>query len=273
MAIEIKVGPRGQRQWRRCRPGKGKSDWFQDLPFTPKLVVLPAGTFRMGSKDPDMWAEPVHDVEIPAPFAVSRTPITFDEWDAALADKGVRYRPHDGEIFERDPDPAHCGPSWGRGQRPVINISWKDAQAYVRWLSKKTGHDYRLLTEAEWEYACRAGTKTAYATGKKITKKQARFEKLKTSKVGRYPPNAWGLYDMHGNVYEWVEDYWHFDYEGAPANGEAWLIPDDFPQRVVRGGCWIGDRALLKSAHRTPEPARMRNCTIGMRVARSLRVR
>ncbi len=186
---------------------------FRDIdePWCPEMVVLPSGTFMMGSPDTDEDAaedeKPRHKVTIGYRFAVGRYPVTFEEYDRFCETAGVE-KPGDED--------------WGRGRRPVINVSWDDAKAYVEWLSQQTGKSYRLLSEAEWEYACRAGTTTRYSVGDTITDKDANFASNvgKTTEVGSYEPNAWGLYDMHGNVWEWVEDVWHETYEGAPDNGK-----------------------------------------------------
>lgn len=187
---------------------------FRDCPDCPEMVVVPAGQFMMGSPDNDlahMTSErPQHKVTIAEPFAVGKFEVTFAEWDACVLNGGCSgYRPSD--------------EGWGRGRRPVIHVSWSDAQEYVAWLSKKSGKTYRLLSEAEWEYAARAGTTTRYAFGNSITTQEAQFSARKTAEVGSFKPNAFGLYDMHGNVMEWVEDCTHIaSYDGAPADGAAW---------------------------------------------------
>jgi hypothetical protein len=159
------------------KPGGGKAEWFKDLDVGPEMVVVSAGEFTMGSKEYDS-EEPPRRVTIKAPFAVGRFAVTFAEWDAA----GLAHTPDD--------------QGWGRGRRPVINVSWKDAEAYVSWLSQQTGKAYRLLSEAEWEYSCRAGTTTRYAFGDSITRQQAQFsdreagDAKQTVEVGTFPPNA-----------------------------------------------------------------------------------
>ena len=139
--------------------------------------------------------------------------------------------------------------NWGRGRRPVINVSWDDAQAYASWLSDRTGENYRLPSEAEWEYACRAGTVTRYAFGDELTTSHANFRGERTSEVGEFPTNAWGFSDMHGNVWEWVEDSWHESYEGAPQDESPWVKGNN-SDRVIRGGSWINRPELLRSAIR-----------------------
>ena len=174
----------------------------------------------MGSKDgEDGDAErPRHKVTIPKPFAVGRYAVTFDDWEAAVSAGSVQHRPSD--------------KGWGRGRRPVIDVSWDDAQAYLKWLSSKTAQPYRLLSEAEWEYCCRAGTETAYSFGNSITKQQAQFSEDgygsadRTVEVGSFAANAFGLHDMHGNVLEWCEDCWNDNYHNAPRDGSAWTTGD-----------------------------------------------
>ena len=234
----------------RFKPGAGKTEWFKDLDIGPEMVVVPGGSFTMGSSYES--EKPPHKVRIKAPFAVGRFAVTFDEWDAA----NLAHKPGD----------QH----WGRGRRPVINVSWEDAKAYASWLSQRTGTAYRLLSEAEWEYCCRAGTTTKYAFGVSITRQQAQFRAAQTVEVGKFPPNAWGLYDTHGNVWEWVEDAWHPDYRGAPEDGLVWPGGNGAP-RVVRGGSWSCSPPLfLHSAGRLENPPADRNPSVGFRVARAL---
>ncbi len=186
--------PRHEQLPANCPPGTGKRYWFKDIDIGPEMVVVPAGMFMMGSNDHETEGPP-HKVTINAPFAVGRFPITFAEWDAA----GMPYKPDD--------------EGWGRDRRPVIHVCWQDAKSYAAWLSRRTGKLYRLLSEAEWEYCCRAGTTTKFAFGDDITQYQAHFDGEQTIEVGTFPPNAWGLHDQHGNVWEWCEDNWHNNYE------------------------------------------------------------
>lgn len=232
------------------KPGAGKSEWFKDHDAGPEMVVVPAGSFTMGSNDYSD-ERPPHRVEIKTPFAVSRFAVTFSEWDAANL-----HRPSD--------------EGWGRGRRPVVNVSWEDANAYIDWLSQRTGKTYRLLSEAEWEYCCRAGTITIYGCGDTIAKQQAQFSAGKTAEVGMFPCNDWGLYDMHGNVWEWCEDSWHPDYEGKPPdNGLAWKS-DDTSLRVLRGGSWSYNAWFLRSASRIRNRLSLRRRDVGFRVGRTI---
>ena len=245
---------------------------FQDCPECPEIVVVPSGEFMMGSPDSEPDREddegPVHRVTIPASFAVGKYEVTFDEWDACVAAGGCSHKPED--------------KGWGRGRRPVINVSWDDAQEYVRWLSKKTGKTYRLLSEAEWEYVARAGTTTPFHTGATISPSQANFNgnktyngstkgeyRKRTIPVGSFGANQFGLHDVHGNVYEWVQDCWIDNYKGAPSDGRAWTA-GDCSRRVLRGGSWDGIPWFLRSSGRFGGWAGGRADSSGFRVARTL---
>ena len=236
---------------------------FRDCSQCPEMVEIPAGRFMMGSTDGDNDEKPAHEVTIAKPFAVGKFEVTFDEWDACAADGGCmpNTRPDDYE--------------WGRGRRPVINISWNDSQTYLAWLSQKTGKTYRLLTEAEWEYAARAGTTTKFAFGDEITHEQAQFSYGKpgvgqTVEVGTFAPNAWGLYDMHGNVWEWVQDCYYINYVQAPNDGSAFDPPPGCIYRSLRGGSWDYAPYDIRSAARYKLPASTKLEETGLRVARSL---
>ena len=237
---------------------------FRDCAACPEMVVIPAGSFLMGSPESEegrAYREgPQQRVEIREAFAVGVYEVTFEEWDACAAEVGCGgYRPED--------------KGWGRGRRPVINVSWRDAQAYVRWLSRKTGNEYRLLSEAEWEYAARAGSRTRYSFGDEITPGDANYGGNigKTQRVGSYRVNGYGLYDMHGNVLEMVQDCYN-DYRGAPNNGGAWER-GDCSLRLVRGGSWNIDSRFLRSASRsvTRPGDRGGSSITGFRVARTLK--
>jgi formylglycine-generating enzyme required for sulfatase activity len=234
---------------------------FRDCVNCPEMVGIPAGKFTMGSPDGDNDEKPAHEIHVDKPIAVGRYEITFDEWEGCVKDGGC----------VKNKQPGDEG--WGRARRPVINISWNDAKEYVDWLSRKTGKPYRLLSEAEWEYAARAGTTTKYAFGDTLNAQQARFSGGKqgageTAEVGSFPPNNWGLYDMHGNVWEWVEDCYAPGYDGAPTDGSARTGPDCGGSRVLRGGSWDYGPEDLRSALRYRLPAFYRVDEIGFRVAR-----
>lgn len=234
---------------------------FKDIDesWCPEMVELPAGEFMMGSPPQDQDAEvsekPQHIVRIPYRFAIGRYPVTFEEYEHFCKEDG------------RKP-PSDQG--WGRGRRPVINVSWNEAEDYCKWLSKKTKQSYRLPSEAEWEYACRAGTRTRYAFGDQITAVDANFfdsNQNKTTEVGSYLPNPWGLCDMHGNVWEWTQDTWHENYQGAPTDGSAWEYSAD-AYRVLRGGSWSGDARDVRAASRDHVHPDYRVDLTGFRCAR-----
>ena len=238
-------------------------DSFKECIDCPEMVVVPAGSFMMGSLPGDgaETEQPQHRVVFAKPFAVSEFDVTFDEWDACAS--------------YGDCDPGVSDAGWGHGRQPVIHVTWDDAKRYVAWLSKVTGKPYRLLTEAEWEYAARAGTTTAYPWGDNIGKGNATCGfrcglAERALPVGSFKPNAFGLYDMNGNVWQWIEDCYHFRYDEAPADGSAWLSShcDD---RVVRGGSWGSDPGDLRSANRDGYDTGERNQFIGFRVARTLK--
>ena len=237
---------------------------FTDCGGCPAMIVVPAGRFSMGSPgdDPDARADerPRHEVTIAGPIAVSKFEATFDEWDACVA----------AGACPRVPD------RWGRGQMPVINVSWNDAKQYVAWLSQGTGKPYRLLTEAEWEYAARAGAVTRYYLGEGPGEGEAncdgcgsRWDLRQTAPVGSFKPNAFGLHDMQGNVWEWVEDAWHDSYGGAPKDGSEWASGDPH-YRVIRGGSWRNDTSLVRAAIRDKRNVNVKFDTLGFRVARTL---
>lgn len=246
---------------------------FKDLdaPWCPEMVMIPAGTFMMGSPEDEPQREdnegPQHLVEIVEPFALGLYTVMFEEFDHFCNETGHR-KPDD-----RD---------WGRGRRPVIDVFWKDAQAYCSWLSQETGQKYCLPSEAQWEYACRAGTITPFNTGTTISTDQANYNghepygreprgdyRRKTTDVGSFVANSFGLYDMHGNVSEWCADQWHDDYHGAPNTDAVWLTSDD-ARHAMRGGSWYSDAQNLRSARRDAPLPDYRSSGIGFRCARVL---
>ena len=261
-------------KWAEWQPGKTLRDCEQ----CPEMVVVPAGSYMMGSPDGEEGRSSaeglVHEVTIAAPLAVGKYEVTFAEWDACVAAGGCTHQPSDG--------------GWGRGKRPVINVSWRDAQEYVQWLSGETDKPYRLLSEAEWEYVARAGTTTPFHTGETISPAQANYNgkytygsgqkgayKEKTVPVtvpvpvGSYAANGFEVYDVHGNVWEWVADCWNDSYRGAPTDGSAWES-GECSQRVLRGGSWINLPEYLRSAVRSRLGTRIRSGSNGFRLARTL---
>lgn len=243
-----------------------------DCTKCPDMVVIPGGTFAMGSPPTEMYrgSETQHRVTIPA-FALGRYEVTFAQWDACVSDGGC------GGLKADDF-------GWGRGNRPAIGVNWNDAKAYVAWLSKKTGKPYRLPSESEWEYAARAGTTTAYHSGDAITPKQANFDgsmgnanapadqnRQKTMPVGSFPPNAFGLHDVHGNVWEWTEDCWSEEYTAAtPSTGAPYSRPN-CEGRVMRGGSWEDYAGDIRSAARVGSGAEETSWSDGFRVALTLK--
>ncbi len=232
----------------------------------PDMIVVPAGTFMMGSPENEAGRQtnegPQHEVTIAEPLAVSRFEVTFEEWDACVAAAAC-------------PDAPGV---WGRGSMPVVNVSWVDTKIYLAWLVKVTGKPYRLLSEAEWEYCARGGTKTRYPWGDDPGAGNAncngcgtRGDLQQTAPAGSFKPNAFGLYDMHGNVWEWVEDSWHETYVDAPRNGSAWLQGSQPVFRVVRGGSWRNESELIRAAVRDRRNINVRFDTLGFRVARTLK--
>ena len=254
---------------------------IRDCATCPELVVVPSGSFMMGSPSSEEgWQKNeglVHRVTIAAPFAVGVYEVTFSEWDACRRSGGCGHNPGDA--------------GWGRGNRPVVNVSWNDAQAYIRWLSGRTGGEYRLLSESEWEYAARGGTVTARYWGESAsgqcrhgngadrsakrrysdwTIAECEDGAVHTAEVGTYESNGYGLHDVLGNVWEWVGDCWHDSYAGAPSDGSAWTGSGDCGKRVLRGGSWGNAPRYLRSADRRRASTGFRSSDAGFRVARTL---
>lgn len=233
---------------------------FRDCADCAEMVVVPPGEFEMGSREAS-YEGPPHRVSIARPFAIARRETTFAEWDACVADGGCRYKPDD-----------H---GWGRGNQPVIDVSWEDAKAFTAWLSKKTGKSYRLPSEAEWEYAARAGTVARFWWGKDVGTSNANCEDCggassqKPSPVGSFRPNGFGLFDTSGNAYEWVEDCWNDSYARAPKDGSAWTS-GQCSQRVLRGGSFANKANFATSAARFRYDLDVRYYANGFRVARDL---
>ena len=262
-------------RWREPIPGLPEEAW-------PDMITLPAGEFVIGAPEGEEGSQdserPQRRVTVPRPFALGRTAVTFAMWDAAMA---ANFTPPSGTEPPGDAD-------WGRDDWPVINVSWDDAQAYCRWLNQRLGlppGTYRLPSEAEWEYACRAGTTTPFSFGKTISTEQANYDggntyvrakrgeylglnvyRGRTVPVGSLPANPWGLHEMHGNVWEWVEDA--YGPYSAQLTDASPLVQSN--SRVLRGGSWLNDPQLLRSAHRVMDLPGLRNLNVGFRVARTL---
>ncbi len=272
----------------------------------PEMIVVGPGSFLMGSGPDDTHQgkdgeeQPQHQVDIAYAFAVGRFEVTRDEYaefvkDVTLAD------PDGCNVHEPPRWPTIMGLNWHNtgfaqtGRDPVVCVSWTEAEAYTRWLTRKTGQHYRLLTEAEWEYSARAGTQTQAYWGDEVAKDceyangvdatlterfpKGRWEErvachdgqIFTAPVGSYKPNAFGLYDMEGNAFEWVEDCWSDNYQGAPTDGSARVANADCSNRVNRGGSWTSNPTGLRSAHRGVDNFEStRVVDLGFRVARAL---
>jgi formylglycine-generating enzyme required for sulfatase activity len=245
---------------------KQGSSFHECAKVCPDMVVVPAGSFMMGSPetepDRDKDEGPQHKVTFARPFAVSKFEMTFDEWDTC-ASYGACAQASDG--------------GWGRGQRPVIYVTWDDARRYAEWLAKITGKPYRLLAEAEYEYAARAGSQTPFPWGENVGVNNAncngcgsQWDGKQTAPVGSFAPNQFGLYDMVGNVWEWVEDCYHSDYIDGPDNGSAWTS-GRCAERVVRGGSWSAVPSRnLRSAARYQHGPDLQDRHFGFRVGRTL---
>jgi formylglycine-generating enzyme required for sulfatase activity len=254
----------------------------------PDLVLIPTGRFKMGSTEHEhqvavkagaqkTWLDrelPAHWVGIEHSFALGRYPVTVGEWKAFVQATG----------WQSKLDVDWLDPGFAQDDRhPVVCVSWHDAQLYLHWLSEKTGQQYRLPSEAEWEYACRAGSHTAFSFGDAITPEHANYDghftyndgpkgisRGGTTRVGSYQPNPWGLFDMHGNVWEWTQDTVHDNYLGAPGDGSAWEKGGDQARRILRGGAWLYQPRYLRAALRNGYSALLANDVVGFRVARKL---
>ena len=232
----------------RYQPGEARQ-WKEDLGngVVLEMVRIPGGSFLMGSprqeKERYEAESPQRRVEI-APFFMGKYPVTQSQYKAMMSKNPSHFQKNG----------AHC---------PVEQVSWKGASTFCQKLSQKTKHTYRLPSEAEWEYACRAGTTTPYHFGETITSDLANYKgnytyraaskskyRKETTPVGKFSPNAFGLFDMHGNVWEWCADYWHYNYQGAPTNGNAWIAGGDSSFRLLRGGSWYNIPRYCRSADR-----------------------
>jgi formylglycine-generating enzyme required for sulfatase activity len=254
----------------------------------PLLVVVPSGRFLMGSSELERrqamvagaqkeWIEretPQHWVGFSQPFALGKHPLTVGEWRCYADATG----------WSDTSEPNWLEPGFDQtDEHPVVCVSWDDVQGYLAWLSQTTGHTYRLPTESEWEYACRAGTVTTFNFGEIIHTELANYDghftynggprgdfRRGTSRIDSFPPNAWGLCDMHGNVWEWTQDTVHENYHGAPIDGSAWDQGGDPGRRILRGGCWLYNPRYLRSALRNGYSMVGRNDIVGVRIARSI---
>jgi formylglycine-generating enzyme required for sulfatase activity len=260
-------------QWREPIPGLPEEAW-------PDMVTIPAGAFLMGAPEGEEGSNdderPRRRVTVPQPFGLGRTAVTFAMWDAAVA---AGFQPPKGAARPNDE-------GWGREERPVINVSHEDAEAYCKWLNQRLGLPlgaYRLPCEAEWEYACRAGTQTPFSFGETVSSVQANYDarrvygagqkgeyRKRTVQVGSLPSNSWGLHEMHGNVWEWVEDA--FGPYPVGATDSRPVVHSKTSLRVMRGGSWRYDPQDLRSACRGKNPSEFSHLDVGFRLARMLGV-
>ena len=282
-----------QAEAERQQPQPGET--FRDCPTCPELVVVPAGTFLMGSPSYEAGRDenegPVHQVTIGNPFAVGKYEVTVGEYGRFVSTTGYEgesgCRMWTGKKWEEEKGRTWRDPGFRQTKRePVVCVSWKDAHAYTEWLSREIRKEYRLLSEAEWEYVARAGTTTARYWGEREGE-QCRYangadsrtnfkERIgcddgyaRTAPVGSYEANGFGLYDVLGNVWEWGQDCWHGSYAGAPTDGRTWE-GGDCGHRVLRGGSWSDKPGLLRSADRLGRTIENRDSDYGFRIARSL---
>ena len=265
--------------------GRPEGTVFRDCPDCPEMVVVPAGSFKMGSPGDEEGRNddesPVHGVTISRAFAVGRYEVTRSEFGRFVSATGRSMsggcRVWTGKGWRTEGDRSWRSPGFGQTERdPVVCVSWNDAKAYVKWLSAKTGKEYRLLSESEWEYAARAGSSTRYSWGDGIGRNRAncrvcgsRWDYERTAPVGSFAANGFGLHDMHGNVWERVEDCWNDSYDGAPSDGGAWLS-GECSSRVLRGGSWYSRPQVLRAAKRGRNSTGYRNSKWGFRIARTL---
>ena len=243
------------------------------------MVEIPGGTFMMGTDDGEIerlvkkfdveyfrWERPIHEVSV-SPFLMGKYPITQAQWKAIASLNKID--------LDLKPDPSyHKG-----DELPVEKVTWYECVEFCKRLSQLTGREYKLPSEAQWEYACRAGTTTPFHFGASITTELANYNgnyvfasepkgqyRSETTAVGQFPPNAFGLYDTHGNVWEWCADDWHSNYEGAPSDGSAWISDDNNATKILRGGSWDFNPYACRCANRLNLIARDFNLIVGFRV-------
>jgi len=235
---------------------------FQDCAHCPEMVVVPPGVYVMGLGGTTPAESPRHRVTIRKAFAIGRYEVTFDEWEACLADGGCDHDPNDHD--------------WGRATRPVINVTFAQVETYLRWLNKTTAQTYRLPSEAEWEYAHRGGTTTTYPWGNEVGVNLANCKDCKslwsaksTAPVGSFEANPFGLYDTAGNAFEWTADCWNPSHDGAPADGSV-RTDGDCKQRVMRGGSFYYFSKVARSSYRAKNRQEVNSYWLGFRVVREL---
>ena len=234
---------------------------IRDCPSCPEMLVLQPATFTMGNNSGDRSERPAHRVSIKRPFAIGKHEVTTKQWKDCVKAGACSYNPDYTNASDNS---------------PVRDISWSDAQEYVRWLSKITKQEYRLPTEAEWEYAARAGTSTRFWWGDSVGVGKAdckdcrgKWSREAPVDVDYYPPNPFGLHGTSGGVWEWVSDCWHKSYKGAPKDGSSWKKAD-CRENVIRGGAWRNDASYIHSTSRFKYDANVRYLLNGFRVAKTL---
>lgn len=249
---------------------------FRDCVECPEMVEIQNGSFLMGSDNGRVEEKPVHQVTIENNFAVGKYEVTRGQYAEFV--KNSNYSPDTGcetwdlPSFNMDLTKSWSDPAFAQdGDHPVVCVSWHDAQAYVNWLSEYTGEQYRLLSESEWEYVARAGSTTKYSFGENIDSKKANYgdEFRKTTSVGSYPANGFGLHDIHGNAAEWVTDCWADNYEHTPVTG-APMLEGVCKKRILRGGTWHNEAQYIRSAFRHGYFAEFKLSGLGFRVAKQL---
>jgi formylglycine-generating enzyme required for sulfatase activity/uncharacterized caspase-like protein len=251
---------------------------FKDCDVCPEMIWIPSGKFTMGASDSEVRAGydvtdrlPTREVTLGQKFAMGKYTITYEEWGSCANDGGCNVKNFPSEF--------------NGGKYPVVYVNWFDAKAYAGWLSKKTGKHYRLPSEAEWEYAARAGTRARFITGECIKPSEANYDaqfdyyncpapvtrvQRRVRPVGSYPANSLGVYDMAGNVWQWVEDSWRDNYVGAPANEVAWVRVEDSRDKVIRGGSWQSHPGALLASYRQKQDLESRSFDIGFRLVREV---
>ena len=260
---KIRVKNKSQIELKRQQLIQLRSQYIADGIPEPEMVTIPGGLFNMGClavNECNSVELPAHGVQISS-FEMSATEITFEQWDACIALGGCDHYPND--------------KGRGRGKRPIVDITWKDAQQYISWLNRQGEKKYRLPSEAEWEYAARAGSNKLYSWGNQPGTNNAnckgcgsKWDYKKTAPVGSFNKNGFGLYDMHGNVFEWVQDCWHRSYEGAPTDGSAWQEGESCNLRVRKGGSWNYTTTAMRAAFRQAAATDgYRDKNLGFRVA------
>ena len=293
VVIAVSIGSTAAQQ--RLEPGQA----FRDCAWCPEMVVIPAGGFTMGSPAGEKGHQddegPQHRVTFRRAFALGKHEVTRADFAAFARDAGHDAQGcifWDGTEVRPEMSKSWRDPNFNQSERdPVVCVSWNDAKAYVRWLGRKTGQAYRLPSEAEWEYAARAGTTAARHWGEdadlacgygnvhdRTSKAENGFTYkphkcddgyAKTAPAGSFRANGFGLHDVLGNVWEWVEDCWNDSYSGAPDSGRAWTT-GECAQRVLRGGSWVSGRGFVRAANRIRFDTAIRYNVVGFRVAKTL---